>query len=59
MAEYVFVSFVEYYLVQLFTDLYYFRVAVDDFGGMDFLVSLESFVERKDGRKGSHGNLFL
>jgi hypothetical protein len=40
LAEYVFVSFVEYYLVHFFIELYYFCVAVDDFGGMDFLVSV-------------------
>jgi hypothetical protein len=40
LAEYVFVSFVEYYLVHFFTDLIYFRVAVGDFGGMDFSVSV-------------------
>jgi hypothetical protein len=42
------------------TDLRYFRVAIDDFGGTDFSMSLESFVcSKEDENKGSLGNLCL
>lgn len=55
-------SFPLYYLVQLFTDLCYLRVVVDDFGGMDFSVSVGSkifFGEKRKCEQNSHGNLCL